>query len=211
MRKKDKNEEKIKKQRESNTPFDSLLDLAKKHRRAVEALQEHEETAQALLNATHDIVVLVDRRGTILAANDAFAKRFNKNIEELIGTCVYNLFPPELVRQRKAHADEVFRFGIPLQFEEKVRDKFFDTTIYPIKDKDNKVEKVAVFVHDITPLKRTEELLRESEETARALLNAATESAILLDPKGIICAINTIAAQRLGKDVDSLLNTCVYD
>lgn len=200
-----------KKQRTLNTPFDSLQRLAIKHKRAVEALQEHEETSQVLLNATHDLVVLVDRHGTILAANEAFARRFSKSIEELLGTCVYNLFPPELVRQRKVCAAEVFRSGNPLHYEEKIRDKCFETTIYPIKGKKNKVEKIAIFVHDITSLKQTEELLRESEETARALLNAVTESAILIDQKGIIHAINKIAAQSLGQDVESLLNTCVYD
>ena len=39
----------------------------------------------------------------------------------------------------------------------------------------------------------------EAEETARALLNATSESAILIDTKGTILAVNEVAVQRLGK------------
>ncbi|UCC89909.1 MAG: PAS domain S-box protein [Anaerolineales bacterium] len=55
------------------------------------------------------------------------------------------------------------------------------------------------------------EALRQSEETIRALLNAATETAVLVDPQGTILALNRVAAQRVGKSVDELLGVCVYD
>ena len=39
----------------------------------------------------------------------------------------------------------------------------------------------------------------EAEETARALLNATSESAMLIDTKGTILAVNEVAVHRLGK------------
>jgi PAS domain S-box-containing protein len=57
----------------------------------------------------------------------------------------------------------------------------------------------------------TLEALRESEETIHALLNAATETAVLVDPQGTILALNRVAAQRVGKSVDELLGLCVHD
>jgi PAS domain-containing protein len=62
-----------------------------------------------------------------------------------------------------------------------------------------------------TSRKWAEEALRESEETARALLNAPIDSLILIDPEGTILAINEIAAQGLGKRVDELVGVCVYN
>lgn len=56
-----------------------------------------------------------------------------------------------------------------------------------------------------------EEALRESEETYRALMNATTETAILLDPMGRILAINETGALRIGKPPRDLLGVCVYD
>ena len=62
-----------------------------------------------------------------------------------------------------------------------------------------------------TSRKWAEEALRESEETARALLNAPIDSVILINPEGTILAINEIAAQGLGKRVDELVGVCVYN
>jgi PAS domain S-box-containing protein len=53
--------------------------------------------------------------------------------------------------------------------------------------------------------------LRESEETVRALLNAVTETAVLVDLEGTILALNQVAAQRLGKSADELVGMCAYD
>ncbi|HEU0187345.1 MAG TPA: PAS domain S-box protein [Gallionellaceae bacterium] len=66
-------------------------------------------------------------------------------------------------------------------------------------------------VQDITDRKAAQEALRTSEKTARALLNANTESAILIDIKGTVLAINKVGAQRLHKEIDDLLNHNIYD
>jgi PAS domain S-box-containing protein len=57
----------------------------------------------------------------------------------------------------------------------------------------------------------TQEALKKSEETARALLNAPHDWAALIDPEGTILAINQTAAQRIGKSEGKLIGTCVYD
>ncbi len=59
--------------------------------------------------------------------------------------------------------------------------------------------------------KRTEEKRRKSEETARALLNAPTESALLIDTEGAILALNETAHQRLGNAMEKLVGVNYYD
>jgi PAS domain S-box-containing protein len=59
--------------------------------------------------------------------------------------------------------------------------------------------------------KRTEEKRRKSEETARALLNAPTESALLIDTEGAILALNETAHQRLGNAMEGLVGVNYYD
>ena len=56
-----------------------------------------------------------------------------------------------------------------------------------------------VIIRDINERKKAEETLRESEATARALLNAPTDSVILIDDQGIILALNEIAASTVWK------------
>jgi len=56
-----------------------------------------------------------------------------------------------------------------------------------------------------------EEKLKEHEETLQALLNAPTETAILVDLNGKILAINKVATQRLGKNEDEALGLDMFD
>jgi PAS domain S-box-containing protein len=60
-------------------------------------------------------------------------------------------------------------------------------------------------------LRRAQEALLRSEETERALLNATSESLMLLDSEGDILAINETAAKRMGAGVDDLVGGSVFD
>lgn len=64
---------------------------------------------------------------------------------------------------------------------------------------------------DVTDRRRAEEALRESEETARALVNATTDSIFLIDTHGTVLALNEMTAKRLGKRVDEILGYYLYD
>ncbi len=66
-------------------------------------------------------------------------------------------------------------------------------------------------VQDITDRRRAEEALRESEETARALVNATNDSVFLIDTAGNVLALNEITAKRLGKRADEILGSYLYD
>jgi diguanylate cyclase (GGDEF)-like protein/PAS domain S-box-containing protein len=72
---------------------------------------------------------------------------------------------------------------------------------------------------EIESHKGTSEALRQSEETVRALLNATTETALLIDTEGCILALNDTAFERLGRlspvpvgdSPDALLGANVFD
>lgn len=59
--------------------------------------------------------------------------------------------------------------------------------------------------------KRAQKALSESENRARALLNAHTESAILMDTDGKITAANNMAGKYLGRDVDKITGKSIFD
>jgi PAS domain S-box-containing protein len=58
---------------------------------------------------------------------------------------------------------------------------------------------------------RVEKALRQSEEKARALLDAHTDSALLMETDGAIVALNEATARRLGKRADELIGVCIFD
>jgi diguanylate cyclase (GGDEF)-like protein/PAS domain S-box-containing protein len=186
----------------------------------------YERTLDALLNASPDTALLIDTSGTILALNRVAKKRLSVMANgslprdgNLIGACVYDIFPAELVRSRKARNREAIRTGKPLRYEDQRGDRWFDTILQPIVDSNGKVTSLAVFTRDITDRKQAEQTLRESQETTRALINAPSDTALLIDTQGTIIALNKTAAQRLGelavqrygeapKDMTGL---CVFD
>ena len=72
-------------------------------------------------------------------------------------------------------------------------------------------KKTAALQQEIAECKAIDEKLKESEQTARALLNATTESAFLIELDGTFVAANQVAAKRLGKTVDDLIGRVSYD
>ena len=60
-------------------------------------------------------------------------------------------------------------------------------------------------LQDVTEQKRAEAAIRESEATARALINAPTDRIILTDNQGKILDINDAAARGLGRTRDEIL------
>lgn len=58
---------------------------------------------------------------------------------------------------------------------------------------------------------RSREALGESEETAWQLLDATTDSVILMDLRGTILATNEIAAERFDKSLEQMVDASYYD
>jgi PAS domain S-box-containing protein len=86
------------------------------------------------------------------------------------------------------------------------------------KTRDQLLEQVSALRQRVAELEALEaerqqaaEALRQSEETARALLNAPNDSALLLEPDGTIIALNEMTAHQLGLDHDDLIGANVFD
>lgn len=202
-----------------------LLDEVAERKKAEAALRERERTIRALLNAPQDTALLIDKKGAILAANETALARLGAHAintlgadaEELVGHCVYDLFPAELSDLRKKRNVEVLKTGKPARYEDERDGKWFDNSIYPVRGPRGAVVGLAIFSKDITESKRGEHALRESQETVKALLNAPTDAALLIDPGGNILALNEMAAARLSRHVgeeltqEMLRGRCVYD
>lgn len=64
---------------------------------------------------------------------------------------------------------------------------------------------------DITDLTRAQDALRESERAARAILNATTESVMVVDGRGTIVDANGTAAERHGLRIEELVGANLAD
>lgn len=116
-------------------------------------------TIHALLNATSDLALIMDTDGIILEVSESTAARLSKTKRQLIGTCIYDYFKPEMVDFRKAYVQLVTQGKQMIRFEDHYEDLTFLVGIYPIIDNNDDVKQLAVFVADVTELKRNEMLL----------------------------------------------------
>jgi PAS domain S-box-containing protein len=178
---------------------------------AMEALRESEATARALLNAPTDAISLVGADGRVIDVNETMTRRYGKDREAVIGRHVGEIFPPEVARGRIERLTWVLSSGVPVRFEEPGLTGWYDTVIYPIRDEAGRIVRVAVIARDITDRKQMEERLVESEERFRALLDATSDLASLIDGEGTLLALNDVLALRLGGSVESLVGKKVYD
>lgn len=136
-------------------------------KRTEAALRQSEERGRALLNATSETAMLMDRDGVVLAINETGAWRFGKKPAEMVGQNLYSILPPDLAASRAERVNEVFRSGLPLHLQDQRDENCFDTNIYPILDVDGKVFQVAVYAADITEktrLQAVDTLLHEIDQ-----------------------------------------------
>jgi len=129
-------------------------------KRMEEALRESEDTARALLNATTDLAMLINLEGRILAINKTGAQILGKNIDELIGSNLFDLIPPPLAKSRSERIGKVIRSGKPIRFEDEFGGQVFENNIYPVFDTQGKVVRLALFAHDVTQRKKVEKNIR---------------------------------------------------
>ncbi len=133
-------------------------------RQAEEALKEREETLRVLLDSIHDLALLVDKDGTVLTVNTNAAERYGKSAEELIGTNIYPLMPPETVELRKRKAEEVIRTKLPVHYTEEKAGQFFDCNLFPILDDEGNVKYFTVLVKNNTERYQNEKALQNIRE-----------------------------------------------
>jgi PAS domain S-box-containing protein len=173
-------------------------------KRAAAALRASEENLRALLNATTETAHLVDPEGTILAANETMARRLGESAAEIIGTCVYDLFPPAVAKSRRACLDEVIRTKCSVHHEDVRQGRIYDLHLYPVFDEAMDVSRIAIYARDITDQKQAEEALRQSEETYRTIFENTGTAMILVEEDMMISRINDETVNLWGYSKEEL-------
>jgi two-component system, cell cycle sensor histidine kinase and response regulator CckA len=174
-------------------------------RLAEQALKESEGRFRTLIEDSPESLFLTDVQGTILAASRVAARRLGKDLEDLIGALSFDQFPPEVAAHRRPFFDQAVATGLPVRIEDARGDMHFDINFNPILDADGKVSRLSILALDITDRKKAEQALKDREATLRTLIDASSETLILLDTRGVVLAASQVAAQRLGKSLEEII------
>jgi PAS domain S-box-containing protein len=176
-------------------------------------LRESESMLRLILDSTDDLIIMQDLEGRYLYFNSA--ARYGISVEEMLGLTPYDFLDRESAYRLVERVKNVAKTGQSIREESplvwKGQTLWFSDSLSPVKDVNGTIKAVVTISQNITERKHAEDALRESEATARALMNAPTDSVILMDIKGVILALNETAAFRFGKRSDELIGVLADD
>ena len=135
----------------------------------------------AMANAPGNIFVVLDRAGTILMTNEVMARSLDRQVDELIGQCFWDLLPKPVAEFRREIFNKVIRTGLPERAEDYGRFGTYDSWVVPITDDLGDIIQVAIIARDITDRKRSELALKASEEKYRTLVETSPDGIIYYD------------------------------
>ncbi len=185
---------------------------------AEKALRDREARFRLLFNTGNDAILVhllndTDGRGRFVEVNDVACRRLGYSRDELLRMSPVDIDDPantsdmeEIVQQIQSNGFALFERThltkgggkIPVEISSHI----FEMDGKPL---------VMSVVRDISERKLAMEIQDKLERNQRALLDAARESALLLERDGTILAINQIGAKRLRGTPDELLGKNLFD
>ncbi|MDP3481434.1 MAG: PAS domain-containing protein, partial [Desulfoprunum sp.] len=126
---------------------------------------ENEERIHVLLDESSDPIFSFAEDGTYLYVNTVFARTLGYEKEQIIGKKIWDIFSPDEADKRFALVQKVFHTGRMDTIEVRVPlpeggDKYFLTTVKPVKDQTDRVSFVICISKDITELRTTQSQLQ---------------------------------------------------
>jgi len=181
---------------------------------AEEALRESEEKYRTLIDrATDGICVVQD--SIIKMCNRYVTEFWGGSVEEILGRPFTDFVHPDALSEIvDSYNRRMAGESTPSIYETKLKRK--DGSIFHaelnagIISYEGKPADL-IIIRDMNERKKAEDALRESEATARALINAPTDSVILMDIHGKILALNETAAIRFGRRSNELVGVLTDD
>lgn len=180
-------------------------------KRFEEFLRINNESTQAILNATLESIILIDKNAIIQSINRTGAERLGYIPAELIGKHLFSLIPKDVAELRWSKIKEIIQTGEPMFFEDERDGRHFQHNYYPILDTDGQVVNIALYASDITESFLAQENLRQTEGTQRALIEAITESVLLIKPDGSGITANSKTLEQLRITQEQFKTQNIFD
>jgi PAS domain S-box-containing protein len=179
-------------------------------------LRQSEEKYRMLLSESPDPTFSFNAEGQYRYVNRAFAEGVGMTVEEIIGKRIWDVFPKEEADKRFAALSQVFRTGEQTVIEVCVPrvdgNRYYVTTITPVKDSNGKVLSAFCSSKDITDRKRVEKALQKSEANYRQLFdNSPTGIYQISFRTGKFLKANDIICEYLGCTQEGITALSPYD
>lgn len=153
----------------------------------------------------------------MLTCNNTAARRLGKEVSELISREAQNALSPhapaKVIKFRLDRIRSVVSTGKPIFFEDERAGVVFQTSAYPVFDRNGKVVNVAVFARDITEQRRAEEALKEAKLRYQTLFEHVPIGISITTTEGLILEANRTMLEMIGRhksDIGRISTRDVY-
>ena len=178
---------------------------------AEEALRESEEKYRSILENIQDGYFEVDLAGNFTFVNDAICRRLGYSREELIGMNNRQYTDETTAKKTYQLYNRIYRTGEPVRnFEEEVIRKdgtrwIYELSVSLIRNPEGKPIGFRGISRDVTERKRAEEVLRQSEERYRTILESIEDGYYEVDLAGNFTFVNDSICRIWGYPEEELM------
>jgi PAS domain S-box-containing protein len=135
-------------------------------------LKEGEIEVETLINSVQAEAFLLDSEGKIVAGNDRFAANIGKRREEFLGKKVWEVAQGFALAMKQFQGERAISTGEPTVFEEVVNGVVMENRVYPIKDTEGRVRRLAILSIDVSERtlweKRLEYMVKSADMIRKA-------------------------------------------
>jgi PAS domain S-box-containing protein len=173
---------------------------------------------RGLLEAAPDAMLVVNSDNEIVLVNLKAERQFGYNRDELLGQNIRNIIPEGFAERLiadslRSAADALTQqigSGIELTGRRKDRSEFpMELMLSPLDSADGIL--ITAAIRDISARKAADRHLAQMESRYRALLEAAPDAMVVVNPRGEIVLLNVQAEKQFGYRRDELLGRKISD
>ncbi|MEE4134892.1 MAG: ATP-binding protein [Desulforhopalus sp.] len=172
-------------------------------REAEEALRHQQQLMQTILDATPDLISLLDRELIHRSPNRAFARSVGLSLDKVVGRNDFDLFAETTAKRRSQRNQEVLASGRRAELEEHLEsedgERWLHTVVVPVYDTDQQISGVLWTARDITELRKTQLQLIQAQKMESLGKLAGGVAHEINTPLGVILGY----AQLLQDDVEA--------
>ncbi len=175
------------------------------------ALAVHKALADAILDVSTDIILLLDDSGLVLTVNKNGAARLGAIVENMLGESIFHFLPKDVVAERRRRFLKAVESGEPVTYKDKHRNVSWSHRLFPCFDPLTDATRVAVISRDISESEMAFAALHKSEARYRAMVELQVEAVCRWLPDMTLTYVNRGYCRYFGGTPENLMGKSFLD